>query len=170
MIVKILPATWHTRAFTLSEASQVLYEVQDALNRYWNRNVHNERTKMNALALLSIVSNDIRDYIKTQLMLYGAEWRGVWRIGLPSLTQITALCNQWKSAIVNLTRYGWKEWDGGQFRDEAFDSFASRLHDVAHIRQLLASVVELKEVLPDSLQPEASLFINVSVSDLRTTS
>lgn len=99
---------------------------------------------MNALALLSIVSNDIRDYIKTQLMLYGAEWRGVWRIDLHSLTQITALCNQWKSAIVSLTRFEWKEWDGGQFRDEAFDSFASRLHDVAHIRQLLTSVIDLK--------------------------
>ncbi|KAH9593148.1 Dynein heavy chain region D6 P-loop domain [Trypanosoma melophagium] len=164
-----LPSQWRHKSFTLPEASEVLKIVHKALVSYWNRNTHNERTKVNAISLLSIVSGDLRQYIKSQILLESSDWQGPWRMSLEHLEKSLSLIKEWNIMVRHLLKEEWKNWDGGNFHDEILERFASRLRDVIRIRQLLTSASKLMQAkLQDSIAPEV-IFEGQSLTDNKIT-
>ncbi|KAL7696985.1 dynein heavy chain [Lotmaria passim] len=164
-----LPAAWRSKAFNLVEATEVLRKVHLTLADYWNesRAANADRAKVNALSLLSTVSGDLREYLRSQVELYSPDWRAVWRMQLDELKTSVALCKQWNRIVAQLVKHDWRNWEGGMYHDESFDMFAQRLHQVLRIRETLASMTALQEKIPDGLQPEV-IFDGVSAVDLRT--
>ncbi|KPI89860.1 putative dynein heavy chain [Leptomonas seymouri] len=165
----VLPAAWRSKAFSLAEATEVLRRVHHTLDIYWNENRANnvDRVKLNTLSLLSTVSGDLREYLRSQVELYSPDWRAPWRMQLGELKASVALCKQWNWIVAQLVKHDWANWEGGMYHDESFDVFAQRLHHVLRIRETLASVAALQEKVPDGLQPEA-IFDGVSAVDVRT--
>ncbi|ORC91608.1 putative dynein heavy chain [Trypanosoma theileri] len=165
-----LPSQWRYKSFTLPEATEVLKIVHKALHSYWNRNPHNERTKVNAISLLSIVSGDLREYIKSQILMESSDWQGPWRMNLDHLEKSLSLIKEWNTMVRLLLKEEWKNWDGGKFHDEILERFAARLRDVIRIRQLLESASKIMQVkLQDSITPEV-LFEGQSLTDNKITS
>jgi dynein heavy chain 2, cytosolic len=166
-----LPAAWRSKAFNLTEATEVLRKVHMTLADYWNDNraANADRVKVNTLSLLSTVSGDLREYLRSQVELYSPDWRAAWRMQLGELKASVNLCKQWNRIVGQLVRQDWVNWEGGMYHDESFDVFAQRLHQVLRIRETLASVAALQEKTPDGLQPEV-MFDGVSAVDLRTVS
>lgn len=165
-IEKELPRQWQSKAFNINEASEVLKIVHDKLMSYWNSSSRNDLHRVNVISLLSIVSGELREYIKSEMMLYSSDWRAPWRMDLEKVIGAKVLVKQWQTIMAQLQQNEWKNWEGEKYTDDTFDLFASRLRDVAKIRQLLATIVNLKESIPDSLLPE-TIFDNVDgINDL----
>ncbi|KPA81036.1 putative dynein heavy chain [Leptomonas pyrrhocoris] len=166
-----LPAAWRSKAFNLAEAAEVLRRVHRTLADYWNENraANADRVKVNTLSLLSTVSGDLREYLRSQIELYSPDWRAPWRMQLGELRMSVALCKQWNQIVAHLVKHDWVGWESGMYHDESFDMLAQRLHQVLRIRDTLASVTVLQEKIPDGLQPEV-IFDGVSAVDLRTVS
>ncbi|KAK7201330.1 dynein heavy chain [Novymonas esmeraldas] len=166
-----LPAAWRSKAFSLVEAAEVLRLVHSTLTRYWNehRAANTDRVKVTTASLLSIVSGDLREYLRSQVELYGPDWRAPWRMPTGELQCAVDLCKQWNRSVAQLVRQDWIGWDGGMFHDESLDAFAQRLHAVRRIRETLASAQALREAVPTSLQPE-HIFADVNAVDLRGVS
>ncbi|KAG5501057.1 hypothetical protein GH5_04648 [Leishmania sp. Ghana 2012 LV757] len=166
-----LPAEWRSKAFTLAEAPEVLRLVHRTLVHYWNESsaVNTDRVKVTAHLLLSIVSGDLREYLRGQVELYGSDWRSPWRMPAEELNSAVELCKQWNRTVAQLVRQDWVGWASGMFHDESFDAFAQRLHTVRRIRETLASMQTLGETIPSTLEPE-SIFADVNVVDMRGVS
>ncbi|KAF5224191.1 hypothetical protein ECC02_002777 [Trypanosoma cruzi] len=165
-----LPSQWRLKSFTLLEASEVLNLVHESLRLYWNCNPRNERTKVNANSLLCIVSGDLREYIKGQILLESSDWRGPWRMNLEHLEKALALITEWKGITHKLLKEEWAGWDGGKFHDETLEKFSGRLRDVVHIRQLLASASKLTNgAIENTIVPEV-IFKEESLTDSKSTS
>ncbi|CAD2215420.1 Dynein heavy chain, N-terminal region 1, putative [Angomonas deanei] len=165
-----LPTTWRSKAFSMLESHEVLKQVQEALKLYWNGAAsRTERLKINAISLLTIVSGDIREYIKVQVALHGSDWRAEWKMDMKELQAALHLCKQWNRIVASLVNQDWKEWDGGMFHDESFNDFTQRVNDVVRIRLLVNSVTFLGESVPDAMEPE-KVFVPHRMTDLRVTS
>ncbi|RNF18023.1 cytoplasmic dynein 2 heavy chain 1 isoform X1 [Trypanosoma conorhini] len=165
-----LPSQWRMKSFTLLEAPEVLHLVHDSLCFYWNHNPRNERTKVNATSLLYIVSGELREYIKGQILLESSDWRGPWRMNLEHLEKALALIKQWKKTTQTLLKEEWAGWDGGRFHDETLENFSVRLRDVVQIRQLLASASKLLQGKVESTTAPEVIFEEESLTDSRRTS
>lgn len=155
-----LPLQWRAKSFNITEAMEVLKAVYQRLVNYWNASSKNERHRVGVVSLLSIVSGDLREYIKTEMMVYSSDWSAPWRMDLDKVTAAKNLCKEWREMMPQLQKKDWKGWDGETYFDDSFDIFTERIRDVARIRELLACMVNLKEKIPDSLLPE-SIFENV---------
>lgn len=165
-----LPGVWRAKSFSLQEAGEVLRQVYMTLKEYWNsrRSQRTERLKLNAMSLLSIVSGDLRNYVKSHVLLVGSGWRGPWRVARQDLNIALQLLRDWSRMAGELTKVDWIDWDGGSFHDEGFDIFAVRLHDVVRIRNLISQSAMLNDAIPDTLQPE-QLFNGVDMNDIGTS-
>eukprot|EP00796_Vickermania_ingenoplastis_P008408 gene8408-5889_t len=159
-IEKELPPQWRSKSFNITEAVEVLKLVYRRLVSYWNSSSKSDRQRVNAISLLSIVSGDLREYIKAEMLVYGSDWRAPWRMDLGKVSAAKQLCQQWHQMITQLQQTDWKNWDGEPYTDDSFETFYSRMKDLARIRQLVASVVTLTEKTPDTLLPEL-IFDNV---------
>lgn len=155
-----LPPEWRAKSFNITEAMEILKLVYHRLVQYWNKSSKNDRHRVNVVSLLSIVSGDLREYIKAEMMLYSSDWSAPWRMDLDKVTAAKTLCKEWHEMMTQLQKKEWKGWDGESFFDDSFDTFTDRIRDVARIRQLLACILNLKEKIPDSLLPE-TIFENV---------
>lgn len=155
-----LPPQWRAKSFNITEGMEILKLVYQRLVQYWNKSSKNDRHRVNVISLLSIVSGDLREYIKAEMMLYSSDWSAPWRMDLDKVLAAKKLCKDWNEMITRLQKKEWKDWDGEIFFDDSFETFTERIRDVARIRQLLACILNLKEKIPDSLLPE-SIFENV---------
>ncbi|EAN79214.1 dynein heavy chain, putative [Trypanosoma brucei brucei TREU927] len=165
-----LPIQWRQKSFALAEAREVLGLVYETLRSYWKRNPHSERNKMDAAVLLSIVSGDLQEYVKGQLLLDGRDWRGIWRMNIDQLEKSVELIAEWGSMKEVLLRGEWKDVDVGSEKGGVQSAFEQRLRDVLRIRQLLASAENLSPgKAPESIAPEV-VFDGESVTDRRVTS
>jgi dynein heavy chain 2 len=168
-IEQALPLQWRHRAFTLAEAPEVLRLVHDSLVDYWNSNTHNDKTKVTLVSLLAIVSGDVRDYCREQILLESSDLNGPWRMNRRVLEGSLSLCSMWKSFVKLMVSDGeWRDWDGGTFRDESLDNFADRLKTVTRIRSLIENTQSLIQRVPYDVQPE-QLFEGLSVVDPKKT-
>nr|CCC94835.1 putative dynein heavy chain [Trypanosoma congolense IL3000] len=169
-VVNELPLQWRQKSFALAEAVEVLDLVYESLRSYWKRNSHTERNKLDAVALLSIVSGDLQEYVKGQLLLDGTDWRSIWRLNMNQLEKAVELINRWGAMRGKLLKGEWKDVDTDAVKSVLSDGFEERLRDVVMIRQLLASAEILAPgKLPESIAPEA-LFENESITDSKITS
>ncbi|GET89825.1 dynein heavy chain, putative [Leishmania tarentolae] len=166
-----LPAAWRSRSFNLTEASEALRMVHRTLAHYWNENrsTNTDRAKAITLSLLSIVSGDLREYLRGQVDLYSPDWRAPWRMPVEELSCAVDLCKQWNRTVAQLIRQDWVGWEGHMFHDESLDAFAQRLHTVLRIRETLASMQALGEAVPSTLHPE-HIFAEVNAVDMRGVS
>ncbi|KAG5501524.1 hypothetical protein JKF63_03353 [Porcisia hertigi] len=163
-----LPAAWRSKAFNLAEAPEVLRLVHRTLALYWNENrgANKDRAKVSTLSLLSIVSGDLREYLRAQVELYGPDWRAPWRMPVGELSSAVDVCKQWSWTVAQLVHSDWVGWESGMFHDESFDVFALRLHTVLRIRETMSSMETLQEAIPPTLQPE-HIFVDINALDLR---
>lgn len=156
-----LPLQWRNKSFTIMESLEALKLVHYQLRRFWNESSRNDRQRMNAISLLAIVSGDLREYIKSEMFLYSADWRACWRMDMEQLTAAQKLCREWQYIMSSLLSGEWKDWKADDnFDDNSFDAFLTRLNDVVRIRQLLQITTTLKEATPDGMLPE-TIFDNV---------
>ncbi|CAJ1028022.1 Dynein heavy chain, N-terminal region 2/Hydrolytic ATP binding site of dynein motor region/AAA domain (dynein-related subfamily)/P-loop containing dynein motor region/P-loop containing dynein motor region D4/Microtubule-binding stalk of dynein motor/ATP-binding dynein motor region/Dynein heavy chain region D6 P-loop domain/Dynein heavy chain AAA lid domain/Dynein heavy chain C-terminal domain containing protein, putative [Leishmania lindenbergi] len=163
-----LPPTWRSKAFSLAEAPEVLGIVHRTLAHYWNEKhtTNTDRVKSTTLSLLSIVSGDLREYLRGKVELYGPDWQAPWRMPAEELSSAVDLCKQWNRMVVQLVRQDWVGWESGMFHDESFDVFAQRLHTVLRVRETFASVQKLSKTTPPALHPE-HIFAELNALDMR---
>ncbi|CCW60917.1 unnamed protein product [Phytomonas sp. EM1] len=166
-----LPALWRSKTFGLLEGHEVIQQVYIAVKNYWCAQPpshRTERTKINALTLLSIASADLREYLKTQISLSAADWRGPWLIDRTDLRAALELCKEWKRMVERLLKKDWDNWDGGFFHDESLNKLLRRLVQAVRIREELEQAAQVwdSKGLPDCVLPQ-TLFENVDLMDLR---
>lgn len=163
-----LPAAWRSKSFSLPEAGEVLSLVHQTLIEFWNRNhmTNTERTKINTLSLLSMVSGDLREYLSTQIGIYSPDWRAIWRMQIDELRTAVQVCKVWNQIVAQLVKVDWANWEGGMFHDESFDSFSKRLHDALRVRETVTCMTALQETVPPTAQPE-TIFEGVVSTDVR---
>ncbi|KAH8617995.1 putative Dynein heavy chain N terminal region 2 domain1 [Trypanosoma vivax] len=158
-----LPLQWRQKSFTLSEASEVLHLVHTTLSAFWRQNPHNDRTKGDIMSLISIVSGDLREYIKGHIMLEGSDWRGVWRMELSQLEKCLELIEKWSFITQSMSKGGWEGLDCEISKDSSLIMFERRMRDAVRIRQLLASASRLisgnavESIVPENIFGDSSL-------------